>query len=142
MRESGLNDVQEIDIFALCGLRFDTVLMLGHGIGMVENITGLRRFLEHAKSLLNPGGQILLTSLEYRVTDEPVRLEYHKHNLREGRYGGETRMRFKYGDTTGPLFSWLQVDPETLKCKVEKAGWSCEVISQQEDGNYLARLSL
>ena len=45
MKQRGLMDVHCADIFEFQGGRFDTVLMMGHGIGMVETIAGLDRFL-------------------------------------------------------------------------------------------------
>ncbi len=141
MQEQKLRDVRLADILSLSGEPFDTIIMLGHGIGMVENIGGLNHFLTHARKLVNSGGQILLTSLDVRVSSNPRNLAYHKNNTELGRYVGEIRMQFQYKDVTGPLFGWLHIDPETLKERSREFGWRCEVIRKQEDGSYLAKLS-
>lgn len=141
MRERGVADARESDIMLLQKGRFDTILMLGHGIGMVEDIPGLDRFLSRAHKLLRLGGQVLLDSLDVRVTDNPVHLAYHKKNLDTGRYFGEVRMQSSYRGDMGPMWGWLHIDPESLRAHASGAGWVCEVVHQQEDGNYLARLT-
>jgi len=141
MRERGISDVQQADIMTFSGSQFDTILMMGHGIGMVEDIAGLGRFLVHTHNLLRPAGQILLTSLDVRASNDPADLAYQRRNLDSGRYFGEIRMQFKYGGIVGPLFGWLHVDAETLKNHAAKNSWGCDLVHQQEDGNYLARLT-
>jgi 2-polyprenyl-3-methyl-5-hydroxy-6-metoxy-1,4-benzoquinol methylase len=141
MRERGISVVQQADVMTFVGGQFDTILMMGHGIGMVEDIPGLDRFLAHASSLLRPAGQLLLTSLDIRVRSDPSGILYQKRNRDSGRYFGEIRMQFRYGEILGPLFGWLQVDADTLKIHAAKHSWYCELVCQQEDGNYLARLT-
>jgi SAM-dependent methyltransferase len=142
MQGRGVIDVHRADVMSFAGGKFDTILMMGHGIGMVENLSGLDQFLAHARTLLRPGGQILMTSLDVRVTSEPMNLSYQKRNAESGHYIGEIRMRFKHGDVAGPLFTWLHVDPKTLTKHAQTFGWDCEVIRMEKDGNYLARLCL
>jgi SAM-dependent methyltransferase len=140
MVESGVAEVHQADIMSFSAGEFDTVLMMGHGMGMVENIAGLEHFLRHIHTLLKPRGQILLTSMDVRITKDAKNLSYHQKNIESGRYFGEIRMRFIYQDTTGPICGWLHVDAETLKAYSSRASWRCEVLCQQGDGNYLARL--
>ena len=40
-----------------------------------------------------------------------------------------------------PAWTALHVDAETLTERAESAGWKCEVILQEKDGHYLARLA-
>jgi SAM-dependent methyltransferase len=141
MRQRGVFDVRQADILSFEDGEFDTVIMMGHGIGVVENIRGLVSFLEHVPGLLKANGQVLLTSLDVRVTNNPTHLEYQKRNLHSGRYFGEIRMQFDYSSIRGPLFGWLHIDAETLSSYASKTGWNCEVVQQQPDGNYLARLT-
>jgi hypothetical protein len=53
---------------------FHTILMMGHGIGMVETIAGLHRFLNHARGLVSEDGQVLLDSGDVRVRDNAAHL--------------------------------------------------------------------
>ncbi|MDM8001113.1 MAG: class I SAM-dependent methyltransferase [Dehalococcoidia bacterium] len=140
MRDAGVADAREVNVFQLVGSRFDTIIMLGHGIGMAEDINGLRRLLKHLAALLRPEGQLLADSVDPRATGEPQHLAYHEANRKAGRYPGETRLRLRFKGQTGPEYGWLLIDPETLAAEASALGWTTEVIHQEADGNYLARL--
>jgi len=137
----GVAETRLIDVFDLHEGGFDTLLMMLHGIGMVETLPGLDRFLLHARTLIAPGGQLVFDSLDVRHTDNPQHLAYQEANRKAGRYFGEIRMQFEYKGQKGPLVGWLHVDSETLKEHAGKAGWKAQVFTQQQDGNYLAQLT-
>lgn len=140
MRRRGVRDVRCADVFEFGSGPFDTLLLMMHGIGLVGNLMGLYRFLNHACTLVAPGGQIVLDSLDVRLTDKPVHLAYLEANRRAGRYFGEIRNRMRYGDLLGPPFSWLHVDPETLAQTAQETGWQCRVVQSMPSGDYLAVL--
>lgn len=141
MAQRGVEDCQRVDVFEYQGGPFDTLLLMMHGIGMVQDLPGLDRFLKHAHRLLRPDGQILLDSLDVRTTVDPVHLAYQEANRKSGRYIGDIRMRFEYQGQSGPLFGWLHVDPETLSVHAERGGWTCRILCQQDSGDYLAQLA-
>lgn len=140
MREAGVDDARESNVLQFAGDPFDTIIMLGHGIGMGEDIDGLQRLLKHLHTLLGLKGQVLLDSLDPRATSEPVHLAYHEANRKAGRYLGETRLQLRYRDQIGPVYGWLLIDSETLAREAQASGWSTEIVHQEADGNYLARL--
>jgi len=141
MRRRGLKDVHCADFrrFA-ASRRFDTLLILGRGLGMVETLAGLDRFLEDTHRHLLPQGQVLLSSWDVRCTADPVHLTYQDRLRNSGRYFGELRMRFEYEGQAGPMFPFLYVDPETLAAHAAPRGWSCDILIREENGNYLGRL--
>ncbi len=140
MRVRGVHDAHCADIFTFQGGPFDTLLLMGHGIGMVETLAGLKGFLDHVRNLVAADGQILLESLDVRQTNDPTHLAYHEANRKAGRYIGEIRLQFSFGEVVGPYCGWLHVDPETLQAHAEGAGWGFEVLLSEENGDYLARL--
>jgi 2-polyprenyl-3-methyl-5-hydroxy-6-metoxy-1,4-benzoquinol methylase len=140
MAERGVQDVQRADVFQFDGGPFDTLLMLGHGIGMVQGLSGLDRFLGHAHQLTSTEGQVLIHSVDVRQTDDPIHLAYHETNRQQGRYVGMIRIQFEFQGQTGPYCDWLHVDPQTLRQHAVSMGWTCEVLSEQH-GEYVARLS-
>jgi SAM-dependent methyltransferase len=140
-RRRGVSDVRCADIFEFEGGPFDTLLMIGHGVGMVETIEGLRRFLARVPSLLAANGRLLVDSLDVRVAGDSRDLAYHEANRTAGRYIGEIRMQFEFKGQKGPYCGWLHVDAETLREHSEPAGWKCEVVRQRKNGDYLARLT-
>lgn len=141
MNRRGVKDAVCADVFGFHGGEFDTVLMMGHGLGMVESLGGLDRFLRHAKELVANEGHLLLDSLDVRQTTDPVNVNYHEQNRSAGRYIGEVRMQFEFRREMGPPCGWLQLDPETLRDHALEAGWDCQVLLRETSGDYLARLS-
>jgi 2-polyprenyl-3-methyl-5-hydroxy-6-metoxy-1,4-benzoquinol methylase len=141
MKQRGLRDVHCGDVFDFQGGPFTTILLMGHGIGMVETMAGLNRFLSHARRLLTPNGCILLDSVDVRTTQDASHRAYHDANRRKERYMGEIRLRLEFQDRQGPLCGWLHVDPVTLAERAAANGWHCSVLLQQPSGDYLAQLS-
>ena len=141
MRARGVRNAREGDVFAFDGGPYDTLLLLGHGIGMVEDLDGLDRFLAHARQMLTADGRVLVHSLDVRDTEDPVHLAYHASNRDAGRYVGQTRLRFAFGEHVGPWCGWLHVDPETLGHHADVQGWAMEIVVQPGGGEYLAQLT-
>jgi SAM-dependent methyltransferase len=137
----GIKDVRCVDVMQFGSGTYDTLLMLGHGIGMTEDIKGLSSFLEHASRLICDEGQLLLNSVDVAQTINPVHLKYHQSNKNEGRYIGEVRMQIEYKGDKGPFFGWLHLDPQTLQKIAAIKNWKSELIFQGENGEYLARLT-
>ncbi len=144
MRARGVRHVECVDVFDLGRNRlhtFDTLLLMMHGIGMVETLAGMDRFLQHARQLLRPNGQIVCDSLDVRVSTDPIHTAYHEANRQAGRYVGEIRTFFEYQGHVGPVCGWLHVDAETLSHHARQAGWDCRVVHREENGDYLAQLA-
>src|SRR5690606_4090594 len=57
LKSNGLN-AERMNFFSLKDKKYDTILMLMNGIGIAGQLSNLEKTLEHAKSLLNPGGKI------------------------------------------------------------------------------------
>ena len=86
--------------------------------------------------------QLLLHSLDVTYTQDPIHKAYHEINIRAYRYIGEIRLRILYRGHTGAQYSWIQLDPDVLKGHAKATGWDTNIIMQEEDGNYLAKLTL
>ena len=141
MIEKGVKDARCVDVMQFKGGPYDTLLMLGHGIGMSENIQGLNLFLDHAAGLIAENGQLLINSVDVRQTDDPVHLKYHEANKSKGRYIGEIILQFEYKGEKGPFFGWLHIDPQTLQRQAKIKNWETEILFQGKNGEYLARLT-
>lgn len=141
MRKRGIKDVYCTSFSDFKAAPFDTLLILGRSICMVENLKGLAVFLKKARQLAKPGGQIILNSLDVRQTTDQQNLAYHAANRRAGRYIGEIRLYMEYKGEKAPVTGLLHVDAVILAEYASKANWSCEILVQQENGNYLAKLT-
>lgn len=141
MKKRGVRDARRADVFEFSGGPFDTILMLGHGLGIVETLAGLDRFLAHARSLLSEEGRLLVDSLDVRNSDDPRNVAYLEAKRKAGRYFGEIRLQLEFQGKPGPYCGWLHVDPQTLQERSAAARWRAEVIHQEESGDYLAKLT-
>jgi mannose-6-phosphate isomerase-like protein (cupin superfamily)/SAM-dependent methyltransferase len=141
MARRGVRNARQADVFSYEEDNNDTLLMLGHGIGICGNLDGLDKFLVHARKLLKTDGQILMDSTDVTRSNDEKNLAYHEANRRAGRYAGDVCFRMEFGGIIGPYFHWLHVDPVTLAEHASKAGYNCEMLMELENGEYLARLS-
>jgi SAM-dependent methyltransferase len=123
------------------GESFGTLLLMGRSIGNVETLAGLDDFLTDVRRLVKPGGRIILNSADVRITDNPQHLAYHEFARRIGRYIGELRIYLEYKGVKGPMFGLLHVDPGTLAEHAATTGWSCDILFEGKEGNYLACLT-
>jgi SAM-dependent methyltransferase len=141
MRQQGVKEVYCASFDDFKAKPFDTLLILGRSICMVETLKGLAEFLKDARRLVKPGGQIILNSADVTKTSNPQHLAYHAANRRVGRYIGEIRLYMEYKGEKAPVTGLLHVDAVTLAEYAAKANWSCEILFQENSGNYLAKLT-
>jgi len=143
MTERGVQTVARHDLFAPLPPTerpYDTLLLLMNGLGLAGTLAGLDRFLAHARTLLAPNGQILATSsdVRYLYEDEDGALRLNLN----GPYYGEVEYSLSFEGRTGAPFPWLFVDPALLNDAAEAAGYSASFLGEDEEEQYLVRLSL
>ncbi|HYW96619.1 MAG TPA: class I SAM-dependent methyltransferase [Bacteroidales bacterium] len=139
MRERGLNTVVHQDLFTLTGMRFDTVLMIMNGIGLVGTVAGLKSFLGRLPLLLNPGGQVIFdsTNLIYLLQQEDGSILMNLNEV----YFGEIEYQLEYEGFISEPFGWLYIDFDTLEWLAEEAGLTAELVAEGENMNYLATIT-
>jgi SAM-dependent methyltransferase len=140
MRARGVGDAQQADIHTYEAAPFDTLISLMNGLAMVRGLAGLRPFLSSLRRLVKPGGQFLVDSTDLRKTGRPQSAAMVEAATRAGRYFGEADLQLEYQGRRGAPFTQLYVDAGTLSEHARLAGWSCEIVVQEETGRYLARL--
>ncbi len=140
MKQRGVGNILQQDIFKLPGnKKYDTLLMLMNGIGMVGTLNRLKGFFTLARRLLAPGGQILVDSSDLRylfLQDDGSILI----NLND-RYYGEVEYRMNYGEEKGRRFPWLFIDDQLLAHYAENNGFRFEKLQEGDHYDYLARMT-
>ena len=140
MKERGLRNVVHSGWDRFEGSGFDTLLMMMNGVGVTGSLDGLDRFLEKAKSMLNPTGQIILDSSDiqylYREVSGALRIELNKA------YYGEVTYQMEYQEIMGAPFGWLYADPAILEKHAKQQGYQCTFIDWGKHFEYLVRLEL
>ena len=119
--------------------KFDTLLMLMNGIGVVENLENLSGFLKHLKTILKPGGQILLDSSDiiYMFDEDEDGARWVPDS---GSYYGEVAFTLQYKNQKSEPFIWLYLDYRSLKSAATINNLHCEIVKKGEHYDYLARL--
>jgi SAM-dependent methyltransferase len=142
-RARGVRRVHDLPVEHLprLGDAFDTFLMLGNNLALLGS-------QEHAVTVLGalaqsatPGARVLGACRNPYVTDDPDHLRYHVHNRRNGRLGGQTRIRSRFGRLTDPWFDYLFCSPDELKQVIEPSPWRLAGVDEEGPG-YLAELRL
>jgi len=113
--------------------RFDTLLFLMNGIGVAGNLEGLERYLLHAHALTVENGQVLLDSSDLRNGETELDFDTE--------YFGIFNYQLSFEDSLGEAYQWLYIDEVLLANIAMNCGWKTEIIYDQEDGSYLARLT-
>lgn len=138
MNERGIANVLEQDFFTL-EEKYDTILMLMNGIGIVGTLDRLPNFFKHIDKILAQGGQLLCDSSDlcylYEDEDGIIELPY------DDKYYGELEYTMCYDDVEGEKFSWLYVDIDTLRGYAEAHGFKVEIVKRGGHYDYLARIS-
>lgn len=135
IKQRGVKKVMQSDIFTFENERFDTLLLLMNGIGLTQNIQGLRHFFQHAKNLILPNGQLILDSSDVAyLYDGPIPKMDH--------YYGEIKYQYEYKKQKSNWFTWLYIDRDTLKSTATEEGWNTEILFTDEYDQYLAKLTL
>lgn len=138
MRERGV-DAHLVDFYdeSFSG-RFDTVLMLMNGTGIIGNVYNIPAFFSRLRQLLKPDGTVLVDSsdLRYLFEEEDGSLMI---DLADDYYG-QLDYQMEYKDVLGETFDWLYLDYETLAFYAEENGFSAELVAEGDHYDYLAAL--
>lgn len=136
LKNSFVKDVLEFE-----GEKFDTILLLMNGTGIFGKLENCNKYLSKLKSLLNPGGQILIDSSDiiYMFDEDEDGGKWIPSN---NDYYGELVFNLSYKGEKEESFDWLYLDYNTLQNAAIANGLHCELVLEGEHYDYLARLSI
>lgn len=138
--ERGILKTIHKDVFQFESATFDTLLMLMNGSGIFAKYENVSSKLKQLKSLLKPGGQILIDSSDIIYMFDQDEDGGHWVST-ENDYYGELEYTIKYqgeSETT----TWLFLDFNSLDILSQSAGFHCELIKQGDHFDYLAKLTV
>ena len=141
MQQRGVKQASQINLFDKHFIeKFDTILMLMNGSGIIGKLAYMPLFFNKMKQILTPGGCIYMDSsdLRYLFEEEDGSIDIDL----AGDYYGEVDFQMQYKQIKGESFDWLYIDFQTLKLYATQSGFTVELIEEGEHYDYLARLSL
>jgi 2-polyprenyl-3-methyl-5-hydroxy-6-metoxy-1,4-benzoquinol methylase len=136
----GLKNAKVQDVMTLADEKYDTILLLMNGAGMCGKLKNIPNFLLKLKSLLSPGGQILLDSSDiiYMFDDDE---DGGKWIPSANHYYGEIVFNISYKGEKEKPFDWMFIDYNTLQNAALDNDLQCQLILEGEHYDYLAKLS-
>jgi len=137
----GVKNTKVQDILDFEGEKFDTIISLMNGTGIFGKLENCNKYLSKLKSLLNPGGQILIDSSDiiYMFDEDEDGGKWIPSN---NDYYGELVFNISYKGEKEEPFDWLYLDYNTLQNAAIANGLKCELILEGEHYDYLAKLSI
>lgn len=140
-RLRGIKNAKVENILDFDGEKFDTILLLMNGTGIFGQLKNCNSYLTKLKSLLNPGGQILIDSSDIiYMFDEDE--DAGKWIPSENDYYGELVFNISYKGEKEEPFDWLYLDYNTLQNAAIANDLNCELVLEGEHYDYLARLTI
>ncbi len=138
-KERGLKDARNLNFFNLKDEKYDTLLLLMNGTGIIGKLKHLDNFFEHSRNFIAPGGKILIDSSDLRYLfdedeDGGIWVEMNSD------YYGELVFSISYKNHISAPFPWLYIDFKMLCLAAAKNGYSCKMLQEGEHYDYLAEL--
>ena len=143
-RERGLRDtvLNTVDAYASASARYDTFLLLGNNLGLLESPERAPVFLAALARLANPGARIIAQGTDPYGTTDPVHVGYHQRNREKGRLGGQLRLRLRYRLLATAWFDYLNCSVAELDALLEGTRWRLTAIDDADRPYYLAVMEL
>ncbi|WP_127505366.1 class I SAM-dependent methyltransferase [Actinoplanes solisilvae] len=143
-RRRGLRDtvLNTVDAYASASVRYDTFLLLGNNLGLLEGAERAPVFLAALARLANPGARIVAQGTDPYGTTDPVQVAYHQRNRDRGRFGGQIRLRLRYRRVASEWFDYLNLSVAELEGLLEGTPWRLAAIDDSDRPYYLAVMEL
>lgn len=140
MKARGIKNVIAGNIYDYDGPKFDSLLMLMNGIGLVGTLEGLAEFLVKAKNFITKEGQIIFDSSDIIHLFEDEDGSYLIDLTAE--YYGQIQYWMEFNTIKGDKFDWLYVSYPVLEEYAAVAGFKVNLIYVGELNHYLVSLTL
>ncbi|MEU8244110.1 class I SAM-dependent methyltransferase [Actinoplanes missouriensis] len=139
-RKRGLRDTvrNTVDEFSRAAVRYDTFLLLGNNLGLLESPERAPVLLAALSRLAAPGARIVAQGSDPYGTRDPVHVAYHERNRQRGRLGGQLRLRLRYREIASDWFDYLNCSVAELEGLLAGTGWRLKSIDERDRPYYLA----
>lgn len=143
-RERGVLDLLEGGVpDVTTGPRFDTFLLMGENLGLLDGTRAAGRFLAGLTAIARPGARIVGHGADpYPAAADPLLAGYLRRTPGyPGELPGEMTIRVRHRDLATSWFGYLLCSPDELRSLAEPAGWQLTSAEYADKVNYLAVLT-
>jgi SAM-dependent methyltransferase len=143
-RKRGLRDtvLNTVDAYAGSAARYDTFLLLGNNLGLIEGPERAPAFLGALAELARPGARIIAQGTDPYGTTDPVHVDYHQRNRDRGRLGGQLRLRLRYRRLATAWFDYLNCSVAELEELLTGTRWRLKSVDADDRPYYVAVMEL
>jgi SAM-dependent methyltransferase len=143
-RRRGLRDtvLNTVDAYARSAARYDSFLLLGNNLGLIEGPERAPAFLAALAELARPGARIIAQGTDPYGTTDPVHVAYHRRNRDRGRLGGQLRLRLRYRLLATEWFDYLNCSAAELEGLLAGTRWRLTSVDAEDHPYYLAVMEL
>jgi SAM-dependent methyltransferase len=143
-RRRGVRDtvLNTVDAYARSSARYDTFLLLGNNLGLIEGPVRAPVFLAALAALARPGARIIAHGTDPYGTTDPVHTSYHRRNRERDRLGGQLRLRLRYRDLATDWFDYLVCSVAELRALLDGTAWRLVDVDDADQPYYLATIEL
>jgi SAM-dependent methyltransferase len=114
---------------------FDTVVMMCNNFGLFGSAAGARRLLRRLANITADDARIVAGSRDPYGTERPEHLAYHEQNRRQGRMGGQLRLRIRHGLYRTSYFDYLLVTPDEMSELAFSGGWEVDRLVEPHESD-------
>jgi SAM-dependent methyltransferase len=131
-----------VDTYARGGARFDTFVLFGNNVGLLESRRRAPVLLTVLASMARPGARLVAQGTDPYGTESAVHMSYHARNRAAGRMGGQLRLRVRHRELATEWFDYLLCSTTELADLVASSSWRIEEIDDTDSPTYVATLRL
>jgi SAM-dependent methyltransferase len=126
------------------GRAYDTFLLMGENLGVLENARRAAGFLGELAAIARPGARIIAHGADpYPVlASDPELAAYLRRSREPGALPGELTIRLRHRDLATSWFGYLLCSPDELASLAAPTQWELTRADYADKANYLAVLSL
>ncbi len=112
---------------------FDTVSLLGNGLGLLGDIHECREMLRNLSRMVRKDGVLIASSRDPIKTEDPMHLAYHEANRQNNKPVGLVRLRINFEDKKGDWFNLIFVEVKEIESFIRGTGWVLEKLLESDD---------
>jgi SAM-dependent methyltransferase len=142
--QRGVRDVVQGTVASLAaGPRYDTFLLMGENIGLLETAQRAAGFLGELAAIAPPGARIVGHGVDPHAaaTVDQELAAYLRRGREPGQLAGELTIRVRHRDLATEWFGYLLCSPAELGQLAGPAGWELASADYADKANYLAVLT-
>lgn len=143
-RERGVRDVVHAAVrdLAMRGRRYDTFLLMGENLGLLEGTARAAGFLTELAAIARPGARIIGHGADPHTANDPALTPYLLRERPPGQLPGEMTIRVRYRHLATEWFGYLLCSPAELSGLTSGTRWELTSADYADRANYLAVLTL